>query len=91
MKIRQAKKIIKKSTPILLEYKGYPLGFTTRAHYTKLQLDKATQVTDKLYKRKEKVIREKMTEYIKEYLATHCIIGQIMPEKRGREGQRLSV
>lgn len=82
MKIRQAKKIIKKSTPILLEYKGRPLGFTTRARYTKLQLDKATQVTDKPYKRKEKVIREKMTEYIKEYLATHYI-GQIMPEKRG--------
>lgn len=81
MKIRQAKKIIKKSTPILLEYKGCPLGFTTRAHYTKLQLDKAIQVTDKPYKRKEKVIREKMTEYIKEYLATHCI-GQTMPEKR---------
>lgn len=82
MKIRQAKKIIKKSTPILLEYKGCPLGFTTRARYTKLQLDKAIQVTDKPYKRKEKVIKEKMTEYIKEYLATHYI-GQIMPEKRG--------
>lgn len=82
MKKRQAKKIIKKSTPILLEYKGYPLGFTSGARYTKLQLDKATQVIDKPYKRKEKVIREKMTEYIKEYLLTHCI-GQIPPEKRG--------
>ena len=82
MKIRQAKKIIKKSTPILLEYNGYPLGFTTGARYTKLQLDKAAKVTGKPFKRKEKVIREKMTEYIKEYLATHCI-GQIMPEKRG--------
>ena len=82
MKIRQAKKIIKKSTPILLEYKGYPLGLTAGARYTKFQLDKAIQVTDKSYKRKEKVIREKMTEYIKEYLATHCI-GQTTPEKRG--------
>lgn len=82
MKIRQAKKIIKKSTPILLEYKGCPLGFTTGVRYTKFQLDKAIQVKDKSYKRKEKVIREKMTEYIKEYLATHCI-GQITPEKRG--------